>query len=113
MNAASSDTIVNAPLAAGDGGEAFRAAFETVVLPRLRSFAPDLLILSAGFDGHRRDPLANLNLVEADFAWVTRKLIEVTARCCDHRIVSILEGGYDLQGLAASAAVHVDALMGG
>ena len=71
------DTIVNAPLRPGDGGDAFRAAFETAILPRLRDFAPDLMIISAGFDAHMRDPLANLNLLEADFAWATQKLMEV------------------------------------
>ena len=68
--------IVNAPLRSGDGGEAFREAMETAILPRLEAFAPDLVIISAGFDAHRRDPLGNLNLVEADFAWATRKLME-------------------------------------
>ena len=71
------NTIVNAPLSAGDGGDAFREAFETVILPRLREFKPDILVISAGFDAHTRDPLANLNLVEADFAWVTKKLMEI------------------------------------
>ena len=71
------NTIVNAPLSAGDGGDEFREAFETVILPRLRAFKPDILVISAGFDAHTRDPLANLNLVEADFAWVTKKLMEI------------------------------------
>ena len=101
------NTIVNAPLRAGDGGDAFREAFETVILPRLREFKPDILIISAGFDAHTRDPLANLNLVEADFAWVTQKLMEVADDSAQGRIVSVLEGGYDLQGLSRSAAAHV------
>ena len=105
-------TIVNAPLDPGAGGEAFRAAFETLILPRLRDFAPDLLIISAGFDAHRRDPLAQLQLVEGDFAWATLKLMDVAERCADGRVVSLLEGGYDLQGLALSSAAHVAALMG-
>jgi acetoin utilization deacetylase AcuC-like enzyme len=105
------DTIVNAPLRPGDGGEQFRAAFETVILPRLETFRPDFLMISAGFDAHRRDPLANLELTEDDFAWVTEKLLEVAARHSGGRIVSLLEGGYDLQGLSASAAAHVKALM--
>ena len=107
------DTIVNAPLRAGDGGEQFREAFETVILPRLRRFSPDLIIISAGFDAHTRDPLANLNLVEADYAWVTKKLMEVADETAKGRVVSLLEGGYDLQGLARSTAAHVTALMRG
>src|SRR5581483_10466137 len=91
------NNIVNAPLRAGDGGDQFREAFETAILPRLRDFKPDILIISAGFDAHTRDPLANLNLVEADYAWVTKKLMEVADASAKGRIVSLLEGGYDLQ----------------
>ena len=107
------NTIVNAPLSAGDGGDAFREAFETVILPRLRAFKPEILVISAGFDAHTRDPLANLNLVEADFTWVTKKLMDIADDNAQGRIVSVLEGGYDLQGLARSAAAHVTALMRG
>jgi acetoin utilization deacetylase AcuC-like enzyme len=108
------DTIVNAPLRAGDGGDAFREAFEVAILPRLREFKPELLIISAGFDAHTRDPLANLNLVEADYIWVTKKLMDLADDDVGQgRIVSMLEGGYDLQGLARSAAAHVTALMRG
>jgi acetoin utilization deacetylase AcuC-like enzyme len=107
------DTIVNAPLRPGDGGREFRAAFDSVILPRLAGFRPDLLVISAGFDAHMRDPLANLNLLEADFDWATRKLIEVAHASAGGRVVSVLEGGYDLQGLAGSAAAHVAALMQG
>ena len=107
------NTIVNAPLSAGDGGDAFREAFETVILPRLREFKPDILIISAGFDAHTRDPLANLNLVEADFSWVTKKLMEIAETSAKGRVVSLLEGGYDLQGLSRSVAAHVSALMHG
>ena len=71
------DQIVNAPLRAGDGSEAFREAMEVAILPRVEDFAPDLIVISAGFDAHRRDPLGNLNLVEADFVWVTRRLMEI------------------------------------
>jgi acetoin utilization deacetylase AcuC-like enzyme len=106
-------TVVNAPLRPGDGGQAFRDAFEERVLPRLADFRPELIVISAGFDAHMRDPLANLNLLEADFAWVTRKLMDVADRCAGGRIVSVLEGGYDLEALANSAAAHVTALMGG
>ena len=107
------DNIVNAPLRAGDGGERFREAVESVLIPRLRTFAPGLLMISAGFDAHTRDPLANLNLVEDDFGWVTRKLMDVADETCEGRIVSLLEGGYDLQGLARSVDAHVTALMRG
>jgi acetoin utilization deacetylase AcuC-like enzyme len=107
------NTVVNAPLRPGDGGEQFRAAFENVILPRLRDFRPDLIVISAGFDAHMRDPLANLNLLEADFDWATRKLMEIADSHAGGRVVSVLEGGYDLQGLANSAAAHVAALMHG
>ncbi len=106
------DQIVNAPLSAGDGGDVFREAFEAAILPRLDNFAPDFLIISAGFDAHYRDPLGNLKLREEDFAWATRKLMEIASRRCANRVVSLLEGGYDLQGLSRSVAAHVSALMG-
>ncbi len=105
-------TIVNAPLRAGDGTEAFREAVETAILPRIDAFAPDLIIISAGFDAHWRDPLASLNLTESDFAWATQKLMNLADRHCGQRIVSVLEGGYDLEGLSKSVAFHLDALMG-
>jgi acetoin utilization deacetylase AcuC-like enzyme len=107
------NTIVNAPLRAGDGGDRFKQAFETVILPRLTAFRPDFLVISAGFDAHIRDPLANLNLREGDYAWVTQKLMEIADASAKGRIVSVLEGGYDLQGLAGSVSAHVGALMGG
>jgi acetoin utilization deacetylase AcuC-like enzyme len=107
------NTIVNAPLSPGDGGERFREAMESAILPRLRDFSPDLIIVSAGFDAHRRDPLANLNFVEADYAWVTQKLMEVADKSAQGRVVSVLEGGYDLEGLSRSVAAHVTALMRG
>jgi acetoin utilization deacetylase AcuC-like enzyme len=105
-------TIVNAPLNAGDGSEAFREAVDTVIAPRIADFAPDLIIISAGFDAHWRDPLASLNLTESDFAWATQRLMDLAERHCGERIVSVLEGGYDLEGLAKSTAFHLDALMG-
>ena len=86
---------------------------EVAILPRIADFAPNLIIISAGFDAHRRDPLGNLNLVEADYAWITRKLMEIAQKRCGGRIVSVLEGGYDLEGLARSVAAHVRTLMGG
>jgi acetoin utilization deacetylase AcuC-like enzyme len=103
--------IHNAPLRAGDGGERFREAVESRILPALHDFGPDILIISAGFDAHTADPLANLRLVEADFLWATEKFAETAKRHCDGRIVSMLEGGYDLNALARSVAVHVKALM--
>jgi acetoin utilization deacetylase AcuC-like enzyme len=106
------DTIVNAPLAAGDGGEVFREAFEAAVLPRIDAFQPDLIVISAGFDAHWRDPLASLNLTEADFAWATKRLMDLADRHAGGRVVSLLEGGYDLEGLAKSTAAHVNALLG-
>jgi acetoin utilization deacetylase AcuC-like enzyme len=107
------DQIVNAPLRAGDGGDTFREAMEVAILPRIHDFAPDLIIISAGFDGHRRDPLGNLNLVEADYVWATRKLMELAQKHCGGRVVSVLEGGYDLEGLARSVGAHVTTLMEG
>jgi len=107
------DNIVNAPLRAGDGGKQFRAAFEGVILPRAAAFRPDFVVISAGFDAHMRDPLANLNLLEPDYAWATQKLMEIADASANGRIVSVLEGGYDLQGLSRSVAAHVTALMRG
>ena len=105
--------IVNCPLHPGAGSAEFRAAVEDRVLPALTAFSPELLIISAGFDAHLRDPLAHLELEEDDYAWVTGKLMEVAGECCDGRVVSSLEGGYDLGALAASTAAHVKVLMGG
>ncbi|MET0429389.1 MAG: histone deacetylase family protein [Microvirga sp.] len=105
-------TVVNAPLHAGEGSEAFRAAMNRTILPAIAAFEPDLLIISAGFDAHWRDPLASLNLTEADFDWATTMLMELADRSCGNRIVSVLEGGYDLDALARSSAAHVGALMG-
>ena len=103
--------IVNAPLAAESGGAEFEQAFADRVLPALHAFAPDLIVISAGFDAHWRDPLANLNLREEDFVRATEELMEAANRHCGGRIVSVLEGGYDLVGLADSAAAHVATLM--
>ncbi len=104
-------TIVNAPLRAGDGSEAFRAAMTAVILPRIADHRPDLIVISAGFDAHHRDPLANLRLEAKDFAWATQALMDIADKHCAGRIVSVLEGGYDLVGLAESAAAHVKVLM--
>ena len=81
-------------------------------MPQLTKFAPELIVISAGFDAHRRDPLANINLDAEDFGWVTRKLMDVAHASAGGRVVSVLEGGYDLQGLKELVAAHVTALMG-
>jgi acetoin utilization deacetylase AcuC-like enzyme len=107
------NTIVNAPLRPGDGAKAFREAFESRILPRLADYKPELIIISAGFDAHMRDPLANINLAEEDFAWVTQKIMDVADTCAGGRVVSLLEGGYDLQALGNSVAAHVATLMRG
>ena len=107
------DNIVNAPLRPGDGGERFREAFGTVILPRLSAFRPDFVVISAGFDAHMGDPLANLNLLEPDYAWVTGKIMEIADASASGRIVSVLEGGYDLDALSRSVVAHVTALMRG
>jgi acetoin utilization deacetylase AcuC-like enzyme len=105
--------IVNAPLSPGTGSDLFREALNARILPALDNFRPDLIIISAGFDAHHRDPLAEINLDEGDFDWATGQLMERAARHSGNRLVSLLEGGYDLQGLAFSVAAHVGRLMKG
>jgi acetoin utilization deacetylase AcuC-like enzyme len=105
------DTIVNVPLVAGTDGTTFREAVEARILPRLLTFKPELIVISAGFDAHRRDPLGHMRLEGADFAWITRALVAVAAQTAGGRIVSVLEGGYDLTGLSEGVAAHVAALM--
>ncbi|RWC50906.1 MAG: histone deacetylase family protein [Mesorhizobium sp.] len=112
-NETGAGNIVNAPLAPQTGSEVFRDAFLSRVLPSLDNFAPDLIIISAGFDAHHRDPLAEINLTEDDFDWATGQLMQRAARHSGNRLVSLLEGGYDLQGLAFSVAAHVGRLMKG
>jgi acetoin utilization deacetylase AcuC-like enzyme len=107
-----SDNIVNAPLSPDSGSELFREAMRSRVFPAIQNFAPDLIIISAGFDAHHRDPLAQINLVEDDFDWATGKLMDLAERS-GNRLVSLLEGGYDLQGLAFSVGAHVKRLMKG
>jgi len=104
--------IVNAPLPPGAGSAAFRTAYETIVLPALDAFAPELVMISAGFDAHRLDPLANLNLDADDYAWITERLVEVAEKHAQGRVVSSLEGGYSLTALRESTAAHVAALAG-
>jgi len=103
--------IVNAPLPPGAGSAEFREAMTETVLPALDRFGPELVLVSAGFDAHAADPLAMLELVETDYAWVTRALAELARTHCGGRLVSALEGGYDLAALALSAAAHVRSLM--
>jgi acetoin utilization deacetylase AcuC-like enzyme len=111
LNETGVGNIFNAPLRAGDSGERFREAVESRILPALHNFGPDLILVSAGFDAHQDDPLANLRLVEADFMWATEKLADAARQHCHGRIVSLLEGGYHLRALARSVAVHVETLM--
>ncbi|WP_426957840.1 histone deacetylase family protein [Muricoccus radiodurans] len=103
--------ILNVPLRPYADGPAFRRAWEAEILPAVERFAPGLIVISAGFDAHRRDPLAQINLDEAEFAWVTEAICDVARRTSGGRVVSMLEGGYDLTALARSAAAHVRALM--
>lgn len=103
--------IVNAPLAPGSGSKEFRAAWTRRILPALNDFAPRMILISAGFDAHADDPLAQLMLTEDDFAWVTREILSAAESCCAGRVVSALEGGYNLNALGKSVAAHVGALM--
>ena len=103
--------ICNVPLAPMSGSREFRAAMSEIVLPALRAFQPDMILISAGFDAHAADPLANLRFTDADYGWATKGLLDVADQCCSGRLVSTLEGGYDLDALASSASAHVEALM--
>lgn len=107
-----SHNIVNVPLPRGCDSALFRTRIEAEMLPALRSFAPEFIIISAGFDAHQLDPLAGLNLRDDDFYWITKELMRIADATCEGRIVSILEGGYSLDGLATGTAAHVRALMG-
>ncbi|OAN53678.1 acetoin utilization protein [Paramagnetospirillum marisnigri] len=104
--------MVNVPLPPGTGSADYRVAFSDILLPKLRAFQPDFLIISAGFDAHAADPLAHLRLTTADFGWITRQLLDVASEFAGNRVVSVLEGGYDLRALAVSVREHVRALMG-
>lgn len=103
--------ILNLPLAAGDGGDAFRQAWSKLGLPAIHSFEPDLILISAGFDAHERDPLAQLQLQDKDYRWITEEISDLSTDSAEGRIVSILEGGYDLQALASASRAHVQGLM--
>lgn len=104
--------VVNVPLPAGTGSLGFREAVETHWLPRLEAFEPELIMISAGFDAHQADDMAGMNLVDADYAWVSRRLCELADRHCQGRIVSALEGGYELHALARSVEAHLKAFLG-
>ncbi|MDE2228832.1 MAG: histone deacetylase family protein [Alphaproteobacteria bacterium] len=103
--------VFNVPLSPMSGSNEFRAAMNNIILPALDAFRPEFILVSAGFDAHRADPLAQLQLEEADYAWVTERLLERAAKHAKGRLVSTLEGGYDLEALAGSAAAHVAALV--
>ena len=105
--------IVNVPLDANSDGASMRDAYLTRIIPALIDFSPDLVVLSAGFDAHERDPLAQLNWQSGDYGWLTGKLMDAAERSCGNRIVSLLEGGYDLKGLAGGVSNHVAVLMDG
>ncbi len=104
--------ILNVPLAPGADGVAFRAAMQNQILPAVRAQRPEMLFISAGFDGHRNDPLANLNLLKDDYVWATQQICDIAKNFAASRLVSSLEGGYDLAALAASVGAHVGVLMG-
>ena len=99
--------ITNLPLAPGDGSRAFRAAWLSRGLPAVERFDPDLILVSAGFDAHARDPLGQLELQDDDYAWITAEIYRIAKHCCDGRIVSLLEGGYDLEALGTASRAHV------
>lgn len=105
------ENILNIPLQPNSGGREMRQAYEREVFPALERFEPELILVSAGFDAHRNDPLANLNWDEEDFAWITEKLCDVADQFCHGKIVSTLEGGYDLDGLSNSVRSHVEVLL--
>ncbi|MSO98262.1 MAG: histone deacetylase family protein [Rhodospirillaceae bacterium] len=102
--------VVNVPLASGSQGDVFRGGMRDEILPALTAFKPDFILISAGFDAHKDDPLAQLRLVEEDFAWATAALMDVAQQVCGGRVVSVLEGGYNLDALAASVTAHVETL---
>lgn len=105
------NNVLNVPLAEGTGSQKFREVYEQIIFPKVETFKPDLIIVSAGFDAHVNDPLAGLEFETKDFAWVTQRLCDLADVHCGGRLVSALEGGYDLEALADSAAAHVTVLM--
>lgn len=112
MTSAGSGNVVNVPLPPGTGSQRFCEAWRERLLPEIDAFAPQLLMISAGFDAHWRDPLAQLQLDAEDFGWLTGELVALAERHCEGRVVSMLEGGYDLQALRESSVAHLRALIG-
>ena len=112
MNQTGVGNIFNAPLPAGSGKLRMREAYDAYILPALDAFVPDFIIISAGFDAHSLDPLAQLEWDAEDYAWVTGRLMDIADKHCAGRIISLLEGGYDLDGLSQGVAAHVGGLMG-
>ena len=106
-----SNNICNVQLRPGTGSKEFRTGYAERLLPALRKFSPELLLISAGFDGHARDPLLQLRLETEDYEWVTRELLEIADKSCNGRVVSTLEGGYDLSALSDSVGAHVHVMM--
>jgi acetoin utilization deacetylase AcuC-like enzyme len=102
--------IVNVPMPAGTTGKRYREVFEAEVLPRLEAFQPEMLFISAGFDAHREDDMGQFGLMESDYIWITERLMEIARRHAGERIVSVLEGGYDLSSLGRSVAAHIKVL---
>lgn len=113
LNETGVGNIFNAPLDPNTNGATMREVYTGRILPALHDFAPDIILISAGFDAERRDPLAQLNWVKEDFAWITGKLMDLADQHCDNRIVSLLEGGYDLEGLKDGVSAHVAMLLHG
>lgn len=105
------NNVVNIPLSRGCNSATFRAKMEEEMLPAVRRFQPSLLMMSTGFDSHQKDSLGGLNFTDDDYYWITRELVKIANACCEGRIVSVLEGGYSLDGLATGSAAHVRALM--
>lgn len=105
--------IINVPLKAGDDGTVVRKKYSDIILPAVNHFKPELLLVSAGFDAHEKDPLAAIKLVAEDYAWLTKELMAIADQHCQGRLVSMLEGGYHLKSLADSVSAHVKALLAG
>jgi len=105
--------IVNVPLASGETGQKFREKYSTIILPALKQFNPDLILLSAGFDAHKDDPLASIQLEKSDYQWLTQEIMHIANSCCDGKVISVLEGGYNLYALADCVSAHISILMQG
>ena len=101
---------INCPMSPGLGDEHYREAFENIIIPKAKAFNPDFVLISAGFDAHQADPLGSINLTEDSYSWMTKAVMELADQCCEGRLVSVLEGGYDLNALAESVTEHVRVL---